>query len=134
MIDLIDTDEDYSILKSHKICSDAMLAVVGITRFRMTPTIKAFHTTGVPKKHGNSGRSNRSIKGDDSRMLAIQEHFSILLTLGEVRTTKLISMLVNGQVSREARDDNPDKELIYYLPQSDGIRPCYYRYIEEICY
>ena len=130
--DIIETGGDFSMLKSHKICTDAMLAVMGITRARLAPIIKAFHLTGVPKQHGNKGRSQR-IKEDDPRMPPIREHFSILLTLGEVRPTKLVSTLVDGRNSREARDDDPEEGNIY-LPQSDGIHPCYYRYMEDVGY
>ena len=125
--DLIHTEEEFHLLKSHQICSDAMLAVMGVTRKRMTPIIKAFNLAGVPKQHGNKGRSNQ-IKEDDPRMPPIREHFSILLTLGEVQPTKFIYTGVDDCTTREARNDDPEDDFVY-LPQSDGIRPCYYRYM-----
>ena len=41
--------------------------------------------------------------------------------------------MVDGRTTREARDDDPDDDFVY-LPQSDGIRPCYYRYMKEVGY
>ena len=98
----------------------------------MTSFIKAFYLAGVPKQHGNKGRSNQ-IKEDDPRMPPLKEHFSILLTLEEVRPTKLISTVVDGCTTREAWNDDPEGNFVY-LPQSDVICPCYYRYMEEVGY
>ena len=39
---LIHTGKDVSVLKSHKICTDTLLAVIGISRKRMSPIIKVF--------------------------------------------------------------------------------------------
>lgn len=67
-------------------------------------------------------------------MQSVRSSFEELEGLGETRATRTVeTMTSEGVVGHANRDEQSGIENIY-LPQSLGIRPCYYRYMSSIGY
>lgn len=118
-------------LQKHRLCLLGMRSLMGIgdTRYR---SIKAASSLGVMPRHKGAGKkSNVTIKNDDPRMIHLRHHFDYLHKLGEVRATRVIATVVDGERGLANREDTNGNT---YLPISMGYRNCYYRYMESLGY
>jgi hypothetical protein len=118
-------------LQNHRLCLLGMRSLMGIgdTRYR---SIKAASSLGVMPRHKGAGKkSNVTIKNDDPRMIHLRHHFDYLHKLGEVRATRVIATVVDGERGLANREDTNGN---IYLPISMGYRNCYYRYLESLGY
>ncbi len=85
---------------------------------------------GVLPVHKSTGKPSPAAI-DHGRANVIREHFEYLLELGEVRATRVIATLVDGEQGHTNREDTVD---MVYLPLSFGFRPCYARYMNSLGY
>ena len=111
----------FSALQEHRLCLLGMCSLMGIgdTRYR---SIKAASSLGVMPRHKGLGkRSNVTIKNDDPRMIHLQNHFDYLHKLGQVRATRVIATVVDGERGLTNREDTNGN---IYLPISMGFRNC----------
>jgi hypothetical protein len=75
------------------------------------------------------------VSADDERGKALKEHFDYLLQLGEVRATRVIATMVDGEQGHTNRGESVvDSNTFVYLPLSFGFRPCYKRYMAGMGY
>ena len=123
-----DAGEDISVLRTATVCTSSLYIVMDMSHGRMGSIMKAYNTTGIIKPHGNKGKS-KMMKDDDPRLGPLLDHYEERLELGEVRATRLISTLVDGQQQTTLRDDAIDENV--YLPTTSGYRSCYYRYMKD---
>ena len=137
--DTDDGDDDISQdvidqMNRSRVCIDAMMELLRLGQRRWITITKTAKTSGVAKKHGNTGKKNRSYKDDSEVMQSVRSSFEELEGLGETRATRTVeTMTSEGVVGHANRDEQSGIENIY-LPQSLGIRPCYYRYMSSIGY
>ena len=124
---------DVSALLKLTMCQMAMRKLYEIGNTRLHNIQSAAHATGVGNAYGNKGKS-MTIKDDDPRMPPIRGHFNHLLGFWEVRATRFIRKLVEGQEGKTttatATHDNPEDKMVY-LPTTSGFLPMYYRYMQE---
>jgi hypothetical protein len=66
------------------------------------------------------------MKADDPRLAPLLAHLDLLLNLGDVRATRVVSTLVDGVQGHTNRKGTIDH---VYLPISIGYRSCYKRYM-----
>ena len=76
--------------------------------------------------NGNIGRKKRLFPYDDDQVIALNEHFKELVSLGEVHATRFVRNVVANRLTELVTCKNDDRNV--YLPVTDGIRPCYHRY------
>jgi len=127
----VDNPEEVAVALQHRtICRSAMMTLVHFGKRRMK-TIKSIASrNGVAPRHGNTGKRKR-LREDDPKLIAIREHFEILIKLAEdcPRATRIVQKIIDGFIQRSTRDNDGDDAV--YLPFSMGVRPCYYRYLQE---
>ena len=84
----------------------------------------AMTTVMIPSSR--SKPSHAQMKVDDPRLAPLLAHLDLLLNLGEVRATRVVSTLVDGMQGHANRKGTIDH---VYLPISMGYRSCYKRYM-----
>ena len=87
------SDEERLELINHSICSSAFQAVFLIGKKRMQSIRSDMNSYGVKKKHGNIGKK-RGYPEDSPIMLNLRKSFGELHSLGEVRATRSVALLV----------------------------------------
>ena len=122
---------DVSSLSSHRICTSALLIMFDkSTKYWKTITDIANNIKPKPTKHGNTGRKRGLTVEDDERAMDLHSHFNELEKLGEVRATRFVREAVEGGKTKLlTRDDDANN---VYLGSTKGLRPCYYRYCQEL--
>ena len=88
----VDNPEEVAVALQHRtICRSAMMTLVHFGKRRMK-TIKSIASrNGVAPRHGNTGKRKR-LREDDPKLIAIREHFEILIKLAEdcPRATRIV--------------------------------------------
>ena len=125
------SDPTMATLRDAKVCSKGIQKVTFIGKSRFDTVASVSKTSGVMPVHKHTGRIAPNAVIDEKRTKALKDHFESLLSLGEVRATRVISTLVDGEQGRANREDTTD---MVYLPLSFGFRPCYKRYMEALGY
>jgi len=122
--------ENLPTLAAKTLCTKGIRSVMQIGKKRWEKVASASKLSGVLPRHKSTGKpSPRAI--DDERAAVLKEHFEYLLELGEVRATRVVATLVDGEHGHTNREDTTD---MVYLPSSFGFRPCYKRYMEGLGY
>ena len=118
-------------LTEAKLCSIGIQKMMLIGQRRWKSVRQAATTTGVIPIHKHTGRTPPNAITDVERNNVLTDHFNYLLQLGEVRATRVIATLVDGEQGHANREDTTD---MVYLPMTFGFRPCYRRYMETLGY
>ena len=117
-------------LRSHFICIRGVQCVMGIGRKRYASIRHVSLQSAILPLSGNHGvTGNNAIKDNDPRLGPLKFHLDYLLSLGEVRATRVVATLVDGIQGHANRDDTVD---MVYLPISMGFRSCYKRYMHSL--
>ena len=117
-------------LQSHLICIRGMQCVMGIGRKRYASIRRVSLQSAVLPLSGNHGvTGNNAIKDNDPRLGPLKFHLDYLLSLGEVRATRVVATLVDGIQGHANCDDTVD---MVYLPISMGFRSCYKQYMHSL--
>ena len=127
-----DCDAAGATLIGAKVCSKGIHKVMHIGESRFSTLLSVSKRTSVMPVHKHTGRVAPNAATDEKRSKALKDHFESLLSLGEVRATRVIATLVDGEQGRANRDE--DTADMVYLPLSFGFRPCYKRYMEALGY
>ena len=78
--------------------------------------------TSVLPSHKASGKVNvNAVENDEIKLLPLIKHFEYLLNLGELRATRVVATLVDGEQGHSNREDTVD---MTYLPISMGYIVC----------
>ena len=118
-------------MREARLCSDGIRKVMMMGKTRWSTLRSASTTTGIMPVHKHTGRIAPNAVADEKRTKALKDHFDTLLCLGEVRATRVIATLVDGEKGHANREDTTD---MVYLPVSFGFCPCYKRYMEALGY
>jgi len=124
------TDANIDFIIGKKVCQLGIQKVMHIGNSRFNYLRTASKTLGVPQPHKSTGKIAHYFI-DAEREKHLKEHFERLLQLGEVRATRVIATVVDGEQGHANREDTVD---MVYLPTSFGFRPCYRRYMENAGY
>ena len=121
----------FELIGQAKVCSKGIQKIMFIGESRFSKLLNVSKTSGVMPAHKHTGRIAPNAVTDEKRTTALKNHFDALLCLGEVRATRVIATLVDGEQGHANREDTTD---MVYLPISFGFRPCYKRYMEALGY
>ena len=91
------SEDDLSLLLTEKICTNTMITIIEIGKYRYSIIIQAYKTMGVIPSSKNMGQ-NSAIKNDDPRMIALHAHLHELSELGEVCATRFVDNWVDGRL------------------------------------
>ena len=118
-----------------EMCQQGLYRAMGLTDRGMRRIREVASSTGVLQLHGLKGKGGGNNCMDPEVLASLEQHFEELCGLGEVLATRVMAALVDGGrvLTNQGNDADADKN-IYYLPISDGYRPCYCRFMLELGY
>ena len=93
---------------------------------------KASLSTSMLPSHKATRKVNvNAVENDEKSFLPLIKHFEYLLNLGEVRATRFVATLVDGEQGHSNHEDTVD---MTYLPISMGYQMCYKWYMFALGY
>ena len=116
-------------IQAHFLCSKGLQIMLNISKKRWARLRRVSTSSSILPADGRRGNGNAQMKADDPRLPALIHNLEYMLNLGEVRATRVVSTLVDGEIGQANRNDTVD---MIHLPISMGYWSCYKRYMASL--